>query len=116
MKRRKIEIKADEAFRQWIQQQPSCISGRFSEHVHGEGRNPACHVRRAGKSGIAFKGVLACVPLTQDEHLTQHQHGEAACLERHLGGKWSVEDSKAWFDRQAARYRKEWESCSAEHA
>src|SRR5690349_4222939 len=86
----------DEQFREWVQRQPSCVSGRFSEYVDGEGRCIAAHVRRAGESGTAFKGEYAAVPLTHDEHLVQHQKGESA-----LGGK-------EFFDRQRVKYLRCW--------
>jgi hypothetical protein len=86
----------DKQFRAFIQRQPSCISGRFSEYVNGEGRCVAAHVRRAGESGTGHKGEFACVPLTNDEHLEQHQRGESALA------------SKEWFDRQRIKYLKMW--------
>lgn len=99
----------DDAFRAWIQTLPSCISGRFSEYVNGEGRNLACHVRRAGRSGTAYKALYSCVPMTNAEHQTQHQHGEAACLNRHHGTDgWPEDAAKAWFDLQARYYRDLW--------
>ncbi|WP_020474217.1 hypothetical protein [Zavarzinella formosa] len=98
----------DKAYRVWVQTLPSCISGQYSEWVHAEGRNLACHVRRAGKSGTAYKAEYSCVPMTREEHDYQHQHGEAACLRRFLGGEWTVETAKAWFDEQVVRYREEW--------
>ena len=110
----------DEAFREWVRRQSSCISGRFSEYVNGEGRCISAHVRRAATSGMAFKAPLSCVPLTNAEHQTQHQGGELACLAKHLsptrfdlyfGGMTHEEKvgaSKFWFDEQAAKYREEW--------
>lgn len=103
-------LTSDKAFREWVQRQPSCISGQFSEYVNGEGRNPACHVRRASRSGIAFKGELCCVPMTHAEHAYQHQHGEAACLRKFLGGEWHVDEAKDWFDEQVMKYRQMWEA------
>src|ERR1700722_7008044 len=73
---------SDKQFREWIQRQPSCVSGRFNEYVNGEGRCVAAHVRRAGESGTGYKGEYSCVPMTQAEHLQQHQKGESA-----FGGK-----------------------------
>lgn len=99
----------DEAFKAWIRLQPSCLTGRFTQWVDGVGMNPACHVRRAATSGTAFKAPLSCVPLHQEEHLVQHGQGEAACLERYLGGTWSVETAKEFFDSQVVKYREEWE-------
>ena len=87
---------SDKQYRQWIQRQVSCISGRYSEWVDGEGRCEAAHVRRAGKSGTGFKAEFSCVPLTRQEHSDQHQHGE-----EYFGGK-------QFFDKQVIKYRKMW--------
>ena len=87
----------DKQFREWIQRQPSCISGRFSEYLEtAEGRCVAAHIRRAGKSGTGYKGEYACVPMTQPEHLLQHHQGESA-----FGGK-------DFFDEQRIRYLQLW--------
>ncbi|WP_088257003.1 hypothetical protein [Fimbriiglobus ruber] len=100
----------DEEFRAWVQKQPSCISARFSEWLDdiGEWRNPACHVRRAGKSGTAYKEPYACIPLTHEEHRIQHDRGEAACLNRFLGGEWSSDVASDWFDEQRLHYLRMW--------
>lgn len=88
---------ADKQFREFIQRQPSCISGRFSEYLEiGEGRSIACHVRRAGESGTAYKSEYSCVPMTHAEHLLQHQKGETV-----FGGK-------DFFDQQRLRYLLLW--------
>lgn len=84
--------KGDETYRKWIQRQPSCLSGTYSEYVNGEGRCVAAHVRRASGSGTGFKGDFACVPLTQEEHLLQHQHGEESLK------------PKGWWDAQVEKY------------
>lgn len=86
----------DKQYRAFIQRQPSCISGRYSEWVDGEGRCEAAHVRRAGKSGTAFKSPYSCVPLTRQEHADQHQHGETSLA------------PKDWWDAQVIKYRKLW--------
>src|SRR5580704_12813172 len=73
----------DALYRAWIQTLPSCLDGRsFSEWIseRGEWRNPACHVRRAGKSGMAYKAEFSCLPLTHKQHAYQHEFGELACL------------------------------------
>ena len=88
----------DQEYRAWIQKHPSCISGRFSEYVNGEGRNPACHVRRAKNSGTGYKAEFSCVPLTQAEHNLQHQHGE------------TYFHPKEWWDAQVEKYRRLWEA------
>lgn len=102
---------SDEKYREWIRTQPSCLSGRFSEFVHGEGRNLACHIRRAATSGTGYKAPFSCVPMTDEEHRYQHQHGELAALlmfgDQH--GIWAKgEFAKEWFDDRAAEYREEW--------
>ena len=87
---------SDAEYRAWIQRQPSCLSGKFSEWVDGEGRNLACHVRRAKNSGTAFKPEYHCVPLTYREHQVQHQYGEERLK------------PKSWWDEQAERYLRMW--------
>jgi hypothetical protein len=86
----------DKAYRRWISFQPSCISGCFAESVAGMGRNPACHVRRAGKSGTDFKEPYACAPLTHEEHRLQHAQGETYFAE------------KEWWDKQRIKYLEMW--------
>lgn len=112
----------DKQYREWVQRQPSAISGGFSEWLQdlGEWRNPACHVRRAGKSGIAYKEQYACIPLTHAEHRTQHHSGELVCLALHmtstaleqlfagLTDAQALPVAKDWFDRQRIKYLKAW--------
>lgn len=99
----------DKEHRAWIQTQPSCISGKFSEYVNGEGRNPACHVRRSKRSGTGYKALYACIPLTHEEHAIQHQKGELALLRRAFPRQlWTVETAKEWFDNQVIKYFKMW--------
>lgn len=101
----------DAAFRAWTQRQASCISGGFSEYLEsGEGRCIAAHVRRAGESGTGYKSPYAVIPLTNYEHLQQHNHGELALLERYVPriGGWTVEDGKAWYDAKRVEYLELW--------
>lgn len=68
----------DIAYRVWVQTQPSCISGRFTAYINGEGRCIAAHVRRVKwGAGTGIKPAMAYVPLTNDEHMLQHQQGES---------------------------------------
>jgi hypothetical protein len=104
----------DDAFRAWIQTLPSCLSGCFSETVNGEGRNLACHVRRAGESGTGYKALFSCVPMTDEEHRYQHQYGELSCL-LYFGvplyqhpDRDEVANAKHWFEERAKKYRDEW--------
>lgn len=87
---------SDAEYRAWVQLQPSAYSGKFSEYVDGEGRCVAAHVRRAGESGTGYKARHACIPLTNDEHQSQHSDGEQT-----LGGK-------DWFDKTRAKYVADW--------
>lgn len=98
----------DKKYLDWIRRQPSALSGEFSEYFHGEGRSIAAHVRRGSNGGTAYKPQFSAIPLRQEEHLFQHQHGEKACLEKYLGGKWTVEGAKAWFDGKAVEYFERW--------
>ncbi len=113
----------DKAYREWVQKLPSCLDGKsFSEWIPeiGEWRNPACHVRRAGRSGVAFKEEFACIPMTHDQHAYQHNHGELACLMKFSKDKALIAKLKAaipvdaeriaveWFDGQVQKYRRRW--------
>ena len=111
----------DVAFRAWIQTLPSCLTGGFSEYLE-DGRKlcVAAHVRRAGLSGTGFKALYSCVPLTQNEHLYQHAHGELACLRKFsrdpqlictLDNASPFEAERIacdWFDAQVEKYRAMW--------
>jgi|ERR1700691_2386284 len=113
----------DAAYRAWIQTLPSCLDGRsFSEWVEaaGEWRNLACHVRRAGRFGVAYKAEFSCVPMSDAQHRYQHQHGELACLRKFskdpqlictLDAASPVEAERIaaeWFDAQVEKYRARW--------
>jgi hypothetical protein len=111
----------DALFRQWIQTLPSCLTGKFSEYLE-DGRKLciAAHVRRAGFSGVGFKAPFSVVPLTQNEHLYQHNHSELACLMKFSrdpqllcslknASPFEAERiSSEWFDAQVEHYREMW--------
>ena len=113
---------SDEAFREWIKTQPSCVSCDFKEYdAAGDGVSIPCHVRRAGEAGTAYKPPFSCVPMTFDEHALQSSLGELACLEKYLPplerirlfhGCVTHEDrvarAKWFFDDQAAKYLAMW--------
>lgn len=104
-------IGTDDDYRKWIQKQPSCLSGKYSEYPEhlGEGRNPACHVRRAVNSGTAFKPEFSCIPMTHEEHADQTNKGEAYCLGRHTHVyPWAVEKAKDYFDQMLSKYLSMW--------
>lgn len=98
----------DKQFRLWIQKQPSCLTGQFSEWTDKGWRNPACHVRRAGESGTGHKADYACIPMTNEEHRCQHQRGEAVVLTAYLGGEWSRDSAREWFDQRRIEYLRRW--------
>lgn len=119
----------DGLYRSWIQSLPSALDGRsFSEWLpeQGEWRNLACHVRRAGRSGIAFKEEFACLPMTDAQHRYQHAHGELACLMKFsrdpqlicaLKNASPIEAERIasdWFDAQVEKYRARWMRETAE--
>lgn len=90
------KLGSDKLFIRYIQTLPSCLSGIFEEYVGGDGRSIAAHVRRASNSGTGYKPPYSCVPLTNDEHCKQHQHGE------------SYHRPKHWWDSQRDHYRQRW--------
>jgi len=119
----------DKAYREFIQTLPSCIDGKsYSQWIPelGEWRNPACHVRRAGRSGTAYKELYAEIPLTNEQHAYQHQHGELACLLKYtrdpqlkatLLNASPVEAERIageWFDAQVVKYREMWRKRTGE--
>ena len=89
-------IGTDKQFREWIQKQPSAFSGEFSEFVDGEGRCEAAHVRRSNEAGTSYKPEYACIPLTHNEHHTQHTQGELELAEHD------------WWDKTKNRYVTTW--------
>jgi hypothetical protein len=112
---------SDKAYREWVQTLPSCLTGGFSEYLE-DGRRlcVAAHVRRAGMSGVAYKAPYSVVPLTQLEHLHQHNQGELACLvkfRRDPKLRTALENAspdealliaERWFDAQVVTYRELW--------
>jgi len=112
----------DKAYREFIQALPSRLDGTFSEWLESEGewRNPGCHVRRAGKSGTAYKEPFAEIPMTQAQHDYQHRFGELGRLRKYsldaelirTLDKLRLFDAeylaKCWFDEQVVKYREMW--------
>ncbi|MES1926543.1 hypothetical protein [Salinisphaera sp. T31B1] len=105
---------SDSDYDAWVTRQRSIVSGEFSEvDAGGDGRCVACHVRRSGEAGTAFKPLYAQVPMTDDEHSRQHQGGEVAVYLRwaRLAGI-TVQPSRAaahaWFDERLIETRARW--------
>ena len=82
----------DKAYQAFLREQPSALSGNYSEYVNGVGKCVVAHVRRANDSGTGYKPLFSAIPLTFEEHQLQHQHGEEHLKER------------SWWDKQVARY------------
>lgn len=104
---------SDSAFRQWISTLPSFLDGTYAEYVNGQGRNAACHVRRASSSGTGFKADYQCVPMTHEQHNIQHCNGELECLLRFNRLQEftpTVEGAKACFDEAVKFYVELWEA------
>jgi hypothetical protein len=113
---------SDKLYREWIQTLPSCLTNDFSEYLE-DGRKlcVAAHIRRAGHSGVAFKAPFSCVPLRQDQHTYQHNHGELACLRKFIRDPQLIRDldnaspfeaeriAGEWFDAEVEKYRREWQ-------
>lgn len=105
-------VGTDAEYHAWIQRRKSCVSRKYSEYVDGEGRCIAAHVRRASDAGTAFKPEFHQVPLTDEEHQLQHQHGEMELLLR--TGIFCREatpvlpNAKDWLYEKAFSYRQRW--------
>lgn len=88
---------SDKKFRLWVNDQRSCISGRWSEWVNGQGKCIAAHYRSVGwGSGTGKKGDYCCVPLTREEHDTQHAEG------------YEYYAPIEWWQKQVVKYLKMW--------
>lgn len=99
---------SDAEFRDWVERQPSCISGGFNDFVNGDGHNIACHVRRSHNSGVGEKPEYSCVPMTHEEHHYQHQYGEKGVLEKYMRQPYTVQEAKDWFDGKRNKYVHDW--------
>jgi hypothetical protein len=114
--------KAAEAYHEYIQTLPSALDGEYAEWIEalGEGRNPACHVRRAGESGTSYKAPFVEIPLTHQQHWCQSFEGELTCLARYAkdadiraalfdaSPDDAVRMAKDWFDQQKRKYYARW--------
>jgi hypothetical protein len=87
-------LASEKEYKRFIESQPSCISGRYSEFVNGEPKNIACHIRRVKfGSGTAKKNSwFYTVPMTSEEHQKQHNSGESSLR------------TKDWFEEKLVYY------------
>lgn len=99
---------SDRQYRDWLSYQPSCVSGGFNQVLNGAGRNIACHVRRASNAGTGYKPPFSAVPMTDVEHMLQHNRGEAAVLLAYGKGHFTTQQAKEWFNEQARKYLERW--------
>jgi hypothetical protein len=101
-------IKDDKRFLAWVRTQPSWLDG-VRAHIQ------ACHVRRASNSGTGYKPLFSAVPMTLDQHLYQHKHGELDTLKfyRPDWGIKTVEQAKDCFTQGAREHLMAWKESEA---
>lgn len=109
-----LEALGSEAdFELWLRGQVSAIDGDHDwDEQRGEPLCDPAHVRRTAEgSGTAEKPPYYAVPLTHEQHLMQHQHGEKACLDAFKTDRdFTPAEARAWFESKAEHYRNEWAS------
>ncbi len=83
-------IGSDNDYNQWVKRQKSAYSGRFSEyHDNGDRFCVPAHYRKVSEgSGTGIKPDYSTIPLTNDEHQKQHQHGYGVIGDEHW---WQVQ-------------------------
>jgi hypothetical protein len=91
-------VGSDKEYLEWVKQQPSAISGEFSEfHDTGEQYCIPAHIRRVQHgSGTAEKPPYCALPLTNAEHQQTHQHGDTSLR------------PEEWWDKQRIKYVSKW--------
>lgn len=114
----------EKQFERWIRdhEDRSVLDGNYDWlEETGEAVCDPAHVRSVAEgAGTAERPPYFAVPLTHEQHLFQHQHGEHACLARfrpsvivHDGDKpdhGELEAARKWFRVKADWYRTEWAS------
>lgn len=108
-------IGSEDEFEFWIRTHDggSAIDGNHDwDDQLGEKVCDPAHVRRTAEgSGTSEKPPYYAIPLTHEQHLFQHQHGEKACLDAFdPETEWSHSEAAAWFEKKADHYRSEWAS------
>lgn len=88
---------SEESYYSWLRRFPSCLTGVYSEFVHGAGRCEVAHVRHVSMgAGVSEKPPYWAVPLTHEEHSHTHKRGDS-----------SIMSAEKW-DQKAARYLVNW--------
>ena len=91
-------VGTDKEYLQWLKQQPSARSGRFSEY--DEGGDQWCipaHVRRVEHgAGTAIKPPYSAIPLTNAEHQLSHQKGDSEIGSEQWWDKKRIKDVQEW--------------------
>lgn len=87
-------IGSDSDFLDWIRDQ-KCWLSQLTGHVCA-GDVVAAHVRRIARgAGVALKPEFSALPLCDQAHTNQHQHGESA-----IGGKERIDRASMFYVRR----------------
>lgn len=109
------KIGTDEDYQAWCRLQKCIVCGDpgTKDMATGEVRNVYAHVRRAGEAGTAAKPEYRGVPMCDNCHHQQHQHGELFCYNKFLARRNKPEAKETWqgpdwFNRVAAAKLGDW--------
>jgi hypothetical protein len=112
-----VALGTDAEFRDWVETQPSVLSGKFNEYRDGAGRCVAHHVLSSEAAPSRDgpnpnKPEYRSVPLTHEEHQFLHQHGPLAALREY-------KDVEMFADQDSNQARKSslewWKKAAADH-
>lgn len=94
--------KENKAFARFVGSLLSCLDGNYPCEC--------CHVRRINQgAGIGRKPPFYAVPMTHEQHVFQHQHGELACLQKYVPAvNWTLDSAKWFFENEAMKVRVNW--------
>ena len=97
----------DKQFLKWITFQPSVIDGTYNQY--DPDRNIPCHVRRlTGGAGLGIKPPFSAVPMTDEQHRIQSNHGERACLEAFNYIFLDDDNAQIWFEEKRDEMVEKW--------
>jgi len=110
-------VGTDSRYRQWIMTMPSFIN-KFTDHHPDTNdiKNDAHHVLRATDKPARIgtnknKPAYKCVPLTHEQHVFCHDHGEKALLTKliYKGREdWTTDQAKIVFNQKVEEYVEDW--------